>query len=294
MRPEKLGDRRVILSVSGGKDSAATSLYLRELGVEHERVFMDTGWEHPSTYEYLRGELTRVLGPITEIRGERTMVDLIRFKRMFPSRVRRFCTQELKVFPLRDYIRRMQDAGAEIVNAVGIRAGESEARSKMGEWDESEGFDCDVWRPLIAWSEEDVIAIHRRHGLKPNPLYLSGASRVGCWPCIFARKEEIRLLSMIDPDRIDLIRTLEAELSERAGAPRAWFHAAEKMGRGNGGPWPIDEAVAWSTTSRGGRQFEMFAADPSDAGCMRWGLCDIASREEARAAVTRKRSDEES
>ena len=50
--------RKVVASVSGGKDSAAMSLYLCEVGVAHERVFMDTGWEHRITYEYLRGELT--------------------------------------------------------------------------------------------------------------------------------------------------------------------------------------------------------------------------------------------
>ena len=61
----RLNGRRVVASVSGGKDSAAMSLYLHELGIDHDRVFLDTGWEHPDTYEYLRGELTAKLGPIT-------------------------------------------------------------------------------------------------------------------------------------------------------------------------------------------------------------------------------------
>lgn len=86
---EIIRGRRVIASVSGGKDSAAMSLYLTELGIEHERVFCDTGWEHPVTYEYLRGELTAKIGPITEIRGDLLMPDLVRKKGMFPSRTRR-------------------------------------------------------------------------------------------------------------------------------------------------------------------------------------------------------------
>lgn len=73
---EKIGQRKVVLSVSGGKDSAAASLYLRELGIEHERVFADTGWEHPLTYEHIRGELTRVLGPIVEVRAPWTLPEL--------------------------------------------------------------------------------------------------------------------------------------------------------------------------------------------------------------------------
>ena len=51
---ERLAGRLVVASVSGGKDSAALSLWLTENGVEHRRVFADTGWEHASTYEYLR------------------------------------------------------------------------------------------------------------------------------------------------------------------------------------------------------------------------------------------------
>lgn len=35
--------------ISGGKDSAALSLWLTENGIEHRRVFANTGWEHDLT-----------------------------------------------------------------------------------------------------------------------------------------------------------------------------------------------------------------------------------------------------
>lgn len=38
---------------------------------------------------------------------------------------------------------------------------------------------------------------------------------------------------------------------------------------------PIDEVVRWSRTAFGGKQFEMFAPADRDAGCMRWGLCEV-------------------
>lgn len=288
---ERISGRRVVASVSGGKDSAAMCLALREMGVEHERVFMDTGWEHPATYEYLRGELTRVVGPITEIRSELGgMADVIRKKGMFPSRVIRFCTQQLKVFPFRDYARSL---GSPIVNAVGIRAAESRARSCLPEWEPLPlvGEGSDTWRPLITWSEQDVIDIHKRHGLAPNPLYLQGASRVGCWPCIFARKKEILFIAENDPARIEEIRRLEDEVSVLAEARYAakgetfdslgysrpaWFQAqgAMRSDGKDGRNVPIDEVLLWAKTARGGRQFELFAATPSDAGCVRWGMCD--------------------
>ena len=274
----KLAGFRVVASVSGGKDSAALSLWLTEHGIQHDRVFLDTGWEHPATYEYLRGELTRALGPIQEVRGPRTMEEIIRHKRMLPSRGIRWCTELLKTQPMAGYLRGLMDAGGLPVNAVGIRAEESAARAKAPEWEHSDVYDCDVWRPLLAWTFEDVVAIHKRHGLAPNPLYLWGAERVGCWPCVNSRKSEVRMLAERDPARVDLLRELEAVATEgqreRAAAegrePKeaaAWFR------------WPIDETVEWSRTSRGGVQFDMLhVVSPERDGCVRWGLCEPASR----------------
>jgi len=73
------------------------------------------------------------------------------------------------------------------------------------EWDSSGRFGCDVWSPLTRWTLDDVIAIHRHHDLRPNPLYLLGAARVGCWPCIFARKAELRLIAL-NPGSREYIR----------------------------------------------------------------------------------------
>ena len=70
MNDPRLDSRRIIASVSGGKDSAAMCLHLRELGIPYDAVFMDTGWEHPATYDYLRGPLTGALGPIRWLRAE--------------------------------------------------------------------------------------------------------------------------------------------------------------------------------------------------------------------------------
>lgn len=276
----KINGRRVVASISGGKDSAAMSLYLTELGIEHDRVFMDTGWEHPETYRYIRETLVPRLGPITEIASAKYpqgMAQMVRERGTFPSRIRRMCTTELKVYPMRDYVRQRQDAGDELISAVGIRRAESEARSQMPEWEWNKEFDLEVWRPLILWTEQDVIDIHSRHGLPPNPLYLrgDGVQRVGCWPCIFSRKSEIKKVAEQTPERIDLIAELEQhveqevrrKIAERGetmtGQPPTFFYG-----------YTVQSAVAWSKTGRGGRQVELFAASERDAGCMRWGLCE--------------------
>lgn len=271
----------VVASVSGGKDSAAMSLWLTDQGIEHDRIFADTGWEHPSTYEYLRGPLTAKLGPIVEVKSDvGGFADWCRKKGMFPSRLRRYCTEELKVKPIK---RHFDSYDCEVVNAVGVRASESKARAQLPRWEEWAAGDCDVWRPLLDWSEQDVIDIPHRHGLAPNPLYLQGAQRVGCWPCIFSRKSELRLVANLSPDRIDAIRDLEGEVQEAAAEryakrgetfeslgyrlPTMFHDKGRRMT-----PISIDDVIAWSRTAHGGKQQLLFETEP--AGCLRWGMCD--------------------
>lgn len=281
---DKLAGRRSIASVSGGKDSTAMALWLKENDLHYEPVFLDTGWEAPETYEYLREVLPAFLGELRWLKPERQMEDLILHKGMFPSRVRRFCTQQLKVFPMQKYLATLE---FEHVNAVGIRRAESKARSQTSEWEWSEGFDCEVWRPLVEWSFEDIVAIHKRHNCPPNPLYLKGADRVGCYPCIFARKSDVRQIAEAHPERIDQLRELERLVGQGAyeralkrGAPLTrpptWFQA--RTG-GTGDCWSIDKVVAWARTGRGGYQWELFEAPEEESGCMRWGLCETSSGE---------------
>lgn len=196
---ERIGSSAVIVSTSGGKDSTATALHLREIGIPFEAVFLDTGWEARETLDYLRGPLTEAIGPIRWLRAEvdldpereayalelegmlghySAMVRTCLKKSMMPARQVRWCTQATKVEPMHRWIDTLDH---DVVSVVGIRADESEARKSMTEWEWSDKLDRWTWRPIIAWTLDDVIAIHARHGLAPNPLYLEGASRVGCW-----------------------------------------------------------------------------------------------------------------
>lgn len=270
----QLDGARVVASISGGKDSTAMALWLREVGIQPRYIFADTGWEAAETYDYIDSTLRPLLGEITTVQGrDGGLVPLVRRKAMFPSRLRRFCTDELKVRPIHAELRALVEAGADVVSAVGVRASESAARAKLPRWDgyNDRGVAWSVWRPLIAWSEADVIAIHTRHGVAPNPLYMRGASRVGCWPCIFARKREIRLIADLDPDRIDEVRELERELDGPTFFHRPTIDDSPHT--------LIDEVVEWARTDRGGRQM-LLMPEPADEGCMRWGLCEPAGRDE--------------
>jgi len=292
-----------VLSLSGGKDSAAAALFLREQGIEHTRVWMDTGWEHPDLYahvDYLEAELgpivrlaprlpllpADVLPRVEEIEAAvgRSPSGFVRwavYKGMFSSRMRRYCTQELKVGP---FLRWVDDLDDDVLNVVGIRAAESAARANLPEREVMPGAShVEVWRPLLHWAEADVIGIHQRHGLRPCPLYLRGAHRVGCWPCIMASKAELALLAK-DDRRVAAIRMLEAlvgDMAEARAAPNGrpgLFQSTAPVQTVHGPKWPclpIDDVLTWARTERGGRQMRLGDWGRED-GCVRWGMCDTA------------------
>ena len=321
----------IILSCSGGKDSTAAGLLLRERGITFSAIFCDTGWEAPETYAYLRDVLPGVLGEIRWLTPDVQWPDrvklpmlrasgadaatveaeelaegarlaslcesyaqdiealvgviysaLVRFslkKACFPARTLRWCTQELKAFPAKRFFATLDSP----VNVVGIRAEESPSRALMPEREYDSLMDCDVWRPIISWTLDEVIAIHHRHGLRPNPLYLGSAVRVGCFPCIFSRKSEIAALT---PERVAAIRLLEQRVSDLSAArierrgeqvsrlPPTFFQSEKALSDGSYS-LPIDKVMEWAATGRGGRQFELFASK-RDEGCMRWGLCNTS------------------
>jgi 3'-phosphoadenosine 5'-phosphosulfate sulfotransferase (PAPS reductase)/FAD synthetase len=323
----------VVVSVSGGKDSTATALHLRDLGIPYRMVHLAVGWEHPDTDRYVREVLPKYLGPIEiaenlpplDPEDEAIAVDLearylegrpsamVRWtlhKAMFSSRLQKWCTEYTKIMPFHAWARENMP-WPDFVSAVGVRAEESNARAALPELDlDDEGYS--VWRPLIAWTEEQVIDLHLRHGVPPNPLYTRGASRVGCWPCIFARKAEIRQVAEMSPERIALIADLEGLITSRVigrrllkGASiehadgsrvfRAYFsnptyktdlarNLKKAQAAGSADPAQdardrtsaqsrIEDVVAWSRTNRKGEP-EPFARLPHEAGCTRWGLCD--------------------
>ena len=291
--PEIIGDRPLMVSVSGGKDSTAMALWLIDQGLQDRCtfVFADTKWEHPSLYEYMDNVLEPKIGKINRVSSSKYpggMADMVVAKGAFPTRMTRFCTEHLKVNPLREFLAGMRADGLDPISVVGIRADESKRRSKFEEWDDGGPLKCDTWRPLITWLVEDVVKIHNEHNITPCSLYLRDkhpSTRVGCYPCVMCRKSEILAVANNDPWRVDEIRQLESKVTEvmveklkakgetleSMGRTKPGFFQAKK-GR-DGKCWPIDDVINWSKTSRGGEQYEMFS--DSEPGCQMWGLCDM-------------------
>lgn len=204
-----------IISFSGGKDSTALLLWARENLDDYIVVWMDTGWEHDITYayvDYIDREL--IGGNLIRLKSDKYngFEDLAIKRGRVPSTKARFCTQELKLFPVMKFYDTLRDE-YEIHSYVGIRADESFSRSKMKEVN----FDLDyfgVWihRPLLKWKAEDVFAIMKKHNVEPNPLYKMGMKRVGCMPCIMSNHKDMREIVKRFPDVVDRIRELEQKI----------------------------------------------------------------------------------
>jgi len=208
-----------IVCFSGGKDSTALVLWalenLGEPGVDWTPVFCDTGWEHPITYAYVQ-EINRTVlnSSLVTVKSEKYpngFVQLAVERKSFPSVKRRFCTGELKVFPLHTYYESLAD---EITSYQGIRADESASRANMTEtqWvDDAGGY----WikRPLLRWTAAQCFDIMYRNGVKPNPLYLLGSSRVGCYPCIMTGLGELKRILRATPEIRERLIELEATVN---------------------------------------------------------------------------------
>jgi len=174
---------RHVLSLSGGKDSTALAVYMRDRVPEMEYVFMDTGEELPETYDYIE-KLEAYLGrPIVRLRrNDVTFEDLLKARGGFlPSPMVRWCTQQLKIIPFELYV------GDELCyNYVGIRADEAQRKGYI-----SSKPNIIARYPFIedGITKDDVLRILDESGLG-LPDYYRWRTRSGCYFCFFQQKIE--------------------------------------------------------------------------------------------------------
>lgn len=275
--PEIKPNTRYHVGVSGGKDSAAALLWMiNESGVPKDKIiasFSDIGNDHDWTKAHVK-LLSETVHPIETIypdwgdldeskTGERLgFFDLALHKKRFPSTKARFCTEFLKIYATERHFKKLrQQRGFEIIAVSGVRADESDDRSKLTEWDFNGNLFVYSWRPLIRWTIDDVFAIHKKYNTPLNPLYALGALRVGCWPCIMSRKSEIRMIALKFPERIDEIRRAELEFEKRHGRFSSFFGVnicperfkSKEITTSDGRKMKIatiDDVVKWSMTGK--------------------------------------------
>jgi len=191
---------RHILNLSGGKDSTALAVYMKDKVPEMEYVFCDTQKELPETYEYL-DKIEAYLGkPIVRLNAERGFDHWLQvYGGLLPSSQIRWCTRKLKIEPFEEYV------GNDIVYSyIAIRADENRSGYistkpniiPVFPFKEAGIVKADVYRIL----EESGLGL---------PKYYKWRSRSGCYFCFFQRKIEWIGLLENHPDLFEKAKAYE-------------------------------------------------------------------------------------
>ena len=180
--PLAMGETHHILALSGGKDSTALAIYMRDKVRQMKYVFCDTGYELKETYDYLKRVEAFLGKPITRLTPDGiTFDDLLEMRNGFlPSPQVRWCTEHLKIKPYEKYI-----GDAKVISYVGIRSDESHRQGYISSKPNITTIfpfveDNLVRSDIIRILENSTFRDGRKLGL---PKYYEWRSRSGCFFC---------------------------------------------------------------------------------------------------------------
>ena len=209
-----------VLGISGGKDSAALAVYMRdnypELDIDY--FFTDTGKELPEVYSFL-SKLEGYLGkPILRINPDRDFdFWLMQHNNFLPSAQARWCTICMKLKPFESWVGKFLDDGYTVYSYVAIR---SDEEYREGYQSRHENLKVKMPFRENGIDKKGVIDILEYSGLG-LPDYYKWRSRSGCTFCFFQRKIEwVRLLEK-HPDAFEEAKSYEKKATA-CGSPFTW------------------------------------------------------------------------
>ena len=211
---------RHVLGISGGKDSAALAVYVRQqypdLNVDY--FFTDTGKELPEVYEFL-GRLEGFLGkPIARLNPRRDFDFWLReYNHFLPSAQTRWCTRQLKLAPFEAWIRPMLAAGDKVTSYVAIR---SDEEYREGYTSKHENLTVKLPFREGGIDKRGVFDILDSSGVG-IPQYYDWRSRSGCTFCFFQQKIEWVRLKERHPEAFEEAKQYEKNALEH-GSPFTW------------------------------------------------------------------------
>jgi 3'-phosphoadenosine 5'-phosphosulfate sulfotransferase (PAPS reductase)/FAD synthetase len=211
-----IADRPVrhLLGLSGGKDSSALAIYMRDRVPEMEYFFADTGAELPETLAYI-DLLEDYLGkPIVKLNAERSFDHYLKMNGNFlPTTKTRWCTSELKIRPFEEYV-----GNDTAITYVAIRADEAHRKGYL-----STKPNISARYPFIEdeKTKEDITNILERSGLGKPGYYDWGRTRSGCYFCFFQQKAEWVHLADKYPDLFEKAKEYE-QMHKVEGRMQTW------------------------------------------------------------------------
>ena len=195
--------QRHVLGLSGGKDSAALAVYIKdkypELSSKMEYFFSDTGSELKEVYEFLDKLESFLETKIIRLSSGKPFEHWLKVHNDFlPSARQRWCTRVMKIRPFEDFIN-----DDPVVSYVGIRADENR-----------EGYisQKETIKPVFPFVEDGVTRrdvfdiLDKSVGV---PEYYKWRSRSGCYFCFFQRQDEWLGLKRNHPELFQKAKDIE-------------------------------------------------------------------------------------
>ena len=211
--------RPVSVSYSGGKDSLATLLLVRDC-VEHvEVLFVDTGLEFPETVENVSTVARHYNISVKSFSAGDVFWQSI--ERFGPPTVEaRWCCKTCKLGPISMLIEEHFPNGC--LTFIGQRKYESEGRARSDKvWKNPWIGNQIAASPIQNWTALHIWLYLFWKGAPYNPLYEQGFDRIGCWLCPSGSLAEMKRIEALHPH-------LWAKFDERLRSH------AETMGYGQG------------------------------------------------------------
>jgi hypothetical protein len=237
-------DTRHVLGISGGKDSAALAVYIKDhypnLAKKMEYFFTDTGAELKEVYDTL-DKLEAYLGkPISRLSSKKDFKHwLNQHDGMLPSVKARWCTRVMKIKPFEKFV-----GNDPVISYVGIRADENR-----------EGYISKKLniQAVFPFSEDGIVRADVFRMLEESigiPEYYQWRSRSGCYFCFFQQQKEWLGLKEEHPKLFEKAVAMEKSLGERT----LDWEAAEQLKVGYGYTWhqsgTLEEIVAKAEKKR--------------------------------------------
>ncbi|CAO3356411.1 phosphoadenosine phosphosulfate reductase domain-containing protein [Azospirillum palustre] len=211
---------RHILGISGGRDSAALAVHMRQTqpNLELEYFFTDTGKELKEVYSFL-DRLEGFLGkPIERLNPDRDFDFWLReYNHFLPSPRTRWCTRQLKLRPLERWLKLDLEKGVKIHSYVAIRADEPNREGYQ-----TTNGNIAVHFPLRDAGIDRAGVIELLDGVDlGEPEYYRWRSRSGCTFCFFQQKIEWARLMKEHPEDFEDAKRYEKTARDH-GSPFTW------------------------------------------------------------------------
>lgn len=204
---------RHLLGLSGGKDSAALAIYMRDKVPDMEYFFADTGAELPETLEFVDLMEDYLGKKIIRLNAGRDFDYYLKLNGNFlPTARSRWCTVNLKLKPFEQFV-----GDEQVITYVALRADEP---YRTGYISTKPNISAVYPFKEDGKIKEDIIRILEESGVG-IPKYYNWRSRSGCYFCFYQRKVEWIGLYENHPDLFKKAKEFE-DYHRNLGRNHSW------------------------------------------------------------------------